>query len=187
MKQLEQILNVSNQELDNINTSFINNYMFYHDTSYFHGPSGKEHYRLLCYISTLFSKEIFYDVGTNKCMSTAALSMSMKNQVKSYDIVEIIPANPILPRVEYILGDVTKDKNLIYSSFIFFDVDHDGKFEKIFYDHLKKIKYKGLIMCDDIKVGWGGEMEAWWDSIKEDKYDITEKGHWSGTGLIHFK
>jgi len=155
MKQLEQILNVSNQELDNINTSFINNYMFYHDTSYFHGPSGKEHYRLLCYISTLFSKEIFYDVGTNKCMSTAALSMSMKNQVKSYDIVEIIPANPILPRVEYILGDVTK--------------------------------YKGLIMCDDIKVGWGGEMEAWWDSIKEDKYDITEKGHWSGTGLIHFK
>jgi len=89
------------------------------------------------------------------------------------------------PRVQYFLGDITLNKKLKNSSFIFFDVDHNGSFERIFYEHLKKIKYKGLLMCDDIHLN--EPMKNWWNNIKEDKYDLTDKGHWSGTGLVHFK
>jgi len=182
---LNKILNVSNQELDQLDTNFINRYELYHNSFYFHGDAGREHYRLLMYVSYLFKKEILFDIGTNKCMSAAAMSASMKNRVISYDIVRILLQNPILPRVEYILGDVTLDNRLIKSPFIFFDVDHDGKFEKKFYKHLQNIDYKGLIMCDDIYLN--DDMMSWWFYIKEDKYDLTYKGHWSGTGLINFK
>jgi len=185
MEQLEKILNVTNNELDSLDTKFISQYNFYHDTSYFHGPAGKEHYRLLMYVSSIFSKEKLFDIGTNKCMSAAAMSYSMKNHIITYDIIKLIPINPFLPRTEYVLGDCTKDKRILESPFMFFDVDHDGKFEKIFYDFLKENNYKGLIMCDDILLE--GAMTEWWDSITEDKYDISSKGHWSGTGLIHFK
>jgi hypothetical protein len=187
MKELEKILDVSKEELDKLNTDFILRYNFWHDVRYFHGLAGKEHYRLLTFISSLFKKEILFDIGTFRCMSAAALSSSMQNKIKSYDIAKALPSNPILPRVEYFLGDTTLDEDLLKSPFIFFDVNHDGKYEKIFYEHLQKIKWKGLMLCDDIKVNWDGAMESWWDSITEDKYDLTERGHWSGTGLIHFK
>ena len=68
---------------------------------------------------------------------------------------------------------------------MFLDVNHDGKFEKIFYEHLKEINYKGLILCDDIYLN--EPMKRWWNDIEEEKYDLTYKGHWSGTGLIYFK
>jgi len=182
---LNKILNVSNYELDQLDTSFINRYNILSNRSYFHDKAGREHYRLLMYVSKIFNKEILFDVGTYKCMSAAAMSSSMKNKVISYDIVKILLQNPILPRVQYIIGDATKDDNLINSTFIFFDVEHDGKFEKIFYEHLQNINYKGLLMCDDIHLE--GPMDDWWNSIKEDKYDLTDKGHWSGTGLVNFK
>ena len=185
MNELNKILDVSNQELDQLDTNFINQYNFFHDISYFHGPAGKEHYRLLMYVSEIFNKEILFDVGTHRCMSAAAMSASMKNNVISYDLVKIIPMNPFLPRVQYFLGDVALNKKLKNSSFIFFDVDHNGSFERIFYEHLKKIKYKGLLMCDDIHLN--EPMKNWWNNIKEDKYDLTDKGHWSGTGLVYFK
>ena len=40
-------------------------------------------------------------------------------------------------------------------------------------------------MLDDIKLN--DEMRDFWSNIKEEKWDITSKGHWSGTGLVNFK
>jgi hypothetical protein len=185
MKELQQILDVTNAELDSLDANFINRYNFYHNISYFQGKAGREHYRLLMYVSSIFSKEKLFDIGTNRCMSAAAMSHSMKNQVITYDIIKLIIVNPFLPRVEYVLGDCREDKRLLESPFIFFDVDHNGKFEYLFYEFLKENKYKGLVMCDDIHLN--EPMKKWWETITEDKYDLTEKGHWSGTGLIHFK
>jgi len=45
--QLQKILDVTNEQLDNIDMSYVNYYDFHHDTSYFVLPSGREHYRLL--------------------------------------------------------------------------------------------------------------------------------------------
>lgn len=30
-------------------------------------------------------------------------------------------------------------------------------------------------------------MKKFWNSITEEKYDITNVGAWSGTGLVYFK
>ena len=182
---INKIKSVSNQELDSLDTSYIARYNFMHPNSYFHGQSGREHYRLLMYISTLINRGIIFDVGTYRCMSAAALSFSGKNKVISYDIEQNISTNPDILNVEYKLGDVRNDENLSKSQFIFFDVDHDGKFEKLFLDHLREIEWKGLMLCDDIYLN--DPMKKWWDSISEEKIDLTNVGHWSGTGLIIFK
>jgi hypothetical protein len=44
--------------------------------------------------------------------------------------------------------------------------------------------YKGYVFCDDIHLNHN--MENWWQSVKIEKYDITDIGHFSGTGLINF-
>jgi predicted O-methyltransferase YrrM len=182
---LNKILNVTNEELNSLDMRFVTQYNFHHDANYFLLEAGKEHYRLLMFISTLYNKELFFDIGTNRCMSAAALSFSMKNRIKTYDIKTYLPANPILPRVQYCIGDATKDEELIKSSFIFFDAEHDGIFENIFMNYLREIKWKGLIIFDDIYAN--PTMTEFWNKIPEEKYDITKIGHWSGSGICLFE
>ena len=192
MKVEDKILNVTNNELNLMNSSYINDYsnkllntQLQHDPYYFHMESGKEHYRLLMYISTLYKNEIIFDVGTNKCMSALALSYNKLNKVKTFDIVKLLPENPEVENIEYILGDSTKDSDLINCPIIFLDVDHDGLYEDIFYDYLKSINWKGILILDDIHIN--DPMKNFWDRIEEKKYDITNIGHWSGTGLVIFE
>ena len=182
---LNKILNVSNTELDTLNTQFINQYNIQFDSRFFHLAAGREHYRILMYVSSILNKEIIFDVGTNRCFSAAALSFSMKNLIKSFDIKKILMINPILPRVQYIIGDATQDEQLIKSTFAFLDTDHDGIFENIFINKLREIKWNGILMLDDIKQK--GAMTEFWNSISEEKYDLTSKGHWNGTGAVYFE
>jgi predicted O-methyltransferase YrrM len=187
-----KILNVSNIELNSMDSSYINeysnkliNYELDHNPYYFHMESGKEHYRLLMYVSTLYNNDVIFDVGTNKCMSALALSYNKSNRVKTYDIVKLLPENPNVDNIEYILGDSTKDLDLEKCPVIFLDVDHDGIYEDIFYDHLKSINWKGILILDDIHLN--DPMKNFWNRIEEKKYDITNVGHWSGTGLVVFE
>jgi len=184
-EQIQQILNVTNQELDQLDTSNVNGHDMHFDISCYHGNSGREHYRLLIYTSTLFNDVTLFDIGTNACRSAVALSFNKNNKLKSYDIIQVMPTNPTLDNVEFILGDSTKDTDITSTPFIFLDVDHDGTYENIFYNFLKETKWKGLLMLDDIHLN--EEMKSFWANITEEKYDITSKGHWSGTGLVVFK
>lgn len=192
MEILNKILNVSNTELNTMDSSYINDYSnklrnaeLNHDPYYFHMESGKEHYRLLMYISTLYNNETIFDIGTNKCMSALALSYNKLNKIKTFDIVKLLPENPSVDNIEYILGDSTKDSDLNNCPIIFLDVDHDGIYEDIFYDHLKSIDWKGILILDDIHLN--EPMKNFWNRIEEKKYDITNIGHWSGTGLVVFE
>jgi hypothetical protein len=187
----DKILGVTNAELNLMNSSYINDYSeklrnieLQHDPYYFHMESGKEHYRLLMYVSTLYNNEVIFDVGTNKCMSALALSYNKLNRVKSFDIVKLLPENPSVDNIEYILGDCTKDSDLSKCPIIFLDVDHDGIYEDIFYEYLKSINWKGILLLDDIHLN--EPMKKFWNRIEEKKYDITNIGHWSGTGLVVF-
>jgi hypothetical protein len=192
MEVLNKIVNINNLDLDQLDTKFINQYSnllmnrnLQHDPYYFHLKSGREHYRLLAYVSTLYNNQIIFDVGTNKCMSALALSYNKSNKVKTYDIVKLLPQNPVVDNIEYILGDSTKDNDLMNCPLIFLDVDHDGTYENIFYEHLKNINWKGILILDDIHLN--DEMKNFWNMIEEKKYDITNIGHWSGTGLVVFE
>lgn len=137
------------------------------------------------YIAKLHHRQLLFDVGTYRCLSAAALSWTMVNRVKSYDVKTFIFNNPILPGVQYCYGDVIKDPDLIKSHFIFIDVDHMGIYESELYNHLENINWKGLLMMDDINEYTG--LTNFWNTIKREKYDLTRKGHFSGTGLVNFE
>lgn len=183
-EKLQKLLSITNEELDKLDTSNVNDYDMHFDVGCYHGNSGREHYRLLIYTSHLFENEILFDIGTNACRSAVALSHNTCNRVKSYDIIQVCPKNPNPGNVDFILGDSTKDVDLISTPFIFLDVDHDGTYENIFYKHLKDSKWKGMLMLDDIHLNEA--MKSFWANIEEEKYDLTSKGHWSGTGLVIF-
>lgn len=192
MEILNKILNVKNEELDSMDSSYIDQYnnilndsKLEHNPYYFHMESGKEHYRLLMYVSSLYNDDIIFDVGTNKCMSALALSHNKNNKVKTFDIVSLFEKNPIVDNIEYIIGDSTKHADLEKCPIIFLDVDHDGIYEDIFYDFLKSVNWKGILILDDIHLN--EPMKNFWNRIEEKKYDITNIGHWSGTGLVVFE
>ena len=73
------------------------------------------------------------------------------------------------------------------AAFIVLDVDpHNGNMEIRFYEWLKRIKYTGFVVCDDIWY-FKDMRDNFWNEIPyNERYDLTELGHWSGTGVFTF-
>lgn len=65
------------------------------------------------------------------------------------------------------------------------DTFHNGDFEMEFYNKIKEIGFSGLLMIDDIYLNT--EMKNFWNQIELEKFDLSEFGHHSGTGLVTFK
>jgi hypothetical protein len=186
MKIKEKILSITNNDLDGLDTTYINNYTLTGNRQYFHGKSGDEHYRLLMKISSFFENKILFDVGTNICMSAIALQNNKNtNKIKSFDVEKILIENPKIDNIEFILGDSIEDNDFMNTPFIFLDTYHDGIYEKIVYEHIKNKNWKGILMLDDIHLNEA--MINYWNSFTEEKYDLTNIGHWSGTGMVIFE
>jgi len=154
--------------------------------NYFLNCPSSDHYKLLGYFSMKFNNSTLLDIGTFKGCSALALSLNQNNKVVSFDVVSGLRKLSIEPNnIEFIVDDCLNEKykNLILSSpFIMYDTVHDGKIETDFYNYILSINYKGILMFDDIK--YNEEMISFWNSINEEKYDISNIGHWSGTGLV---
>jgi hypothetical protein len=146
----------------------------------------KEHYRLIAHLSTRFNRSTIFDIGTNKGYSALALSYNPSNLVVSYDIVECkeLRFPEQLDRIEYRIGDVLRDPRLLASPLIMLDTDHDGGFENEFYAFLKDHNYRGWLFLDDIHHNTA--MIRFWHGITEPKVDLTDLGHFSGSGLVAF-
>lgn len=156
---------------------------------YFLGDVGREHYKLLAYISSLYDDISILDIGTNRGFSALALSYNKLNKVHSFDLYELKELKSPLPDnitfyINNILNEEYKDL-ILKSKIILVDTFHDGSFEKKFHSYLNEINYKGILLLDDIKLN--DKMIDYWDSIEEEKKDISKVGHWSGTGLVIFK
>jgi predicted O-methyltransferase YrrM len=82
---------------------------------------------------------------------------------------------------------IEKYRELLESADLFFiDAAKDGKMEKIFIDHFKKLKFKNkpILIFDDIRL-WN--MLKIWREIDMPKMDLTSFGHWTGTGLVEWQ
>jgi len=102
---------------------------------FFLGDAGKEHYKLLAYISLCFEGETIYDIGTHFGNSSLALAYCKKSKIISYDIVDIKQIINSPDNVEYRIGDFTEDLAVLRSPFVFIDVDpHDGIQESNFHE-----------------------------------------------------
>lgn len=142
-----------------------------------------EHYALLLAVSEMLGPmPLIYDIGTYKGLS--ALALSQKGFVISYDInynVQIERPN----NIEFRIGDFYHDDSILKSSLIFFDIDpHDGIQESKFHNSLIHSSFNGYVIFDDIHLN--DDMKKFWNSIELPKYDLTDIGHWSGTGLVDF-
>lgn len=153
---------------------------------YFEDTDFVEHYRLIAHLSACFNNSLIFDVGTNKGYSALALSFNPSNRVVSYDILECKELrNPErLDRIEYHIGEVLSDPRLLSSPLIMLDTNHDGVFERLFYQFLRENHYRGFLFLDDIHLN--KDMIAFWNDITEPKEDLTDLGHFSGSGLVAF-
>jgi hypothetical protein len=164
---------------------------------YFFDLPGKEHYRLLSYLSTQFNNSNIIDIGTLNGHSALALAYNKTNKIHTFDIEKFVK-NPKIENTENIifhldanLFDENVQNDWIYfiknSPLIMLDVSpHNGLMEIDFYNFLKKIDYQGIVLFDDI-LHFQEMRENFWDKVPDEfKYDLTKYGHWSGTGLVVF-
>lgn len=164
-------------------------------TEFFEMP-GREHYRLLAYLSSLFNESIIIDIGTHHGSSALALSYNVSNNVHTFDIEDRVTNNRIEYRsnIKYHHDNLFEDEErrkwkelILASKFIFMDVDpHNGTMEIDFYNYLKDINYTGFVVCDDIWQFKGMRDNFWYKIPNTNKYDVTEFGHHSGTGIFTF-
>jgi hypothetical protein len=159
----------------------------------FNGVPGKEHYRLLAYLSSITDGRDILDIGTHRGSSGLALSINPKNMIYSFDIQHNYPL-PKRDNISYHLENLFdesirkrwKDK-ILGSAFIVLDIDpHEGTRELEFYKWLLKNDYKGYVVCDDIWYFKEMRDNFWFHVETSYKIDVTSLGHWSGTGIIRF-
>lgn len=156
---------------------------------YFLAPAGEEHYRLLADLSFQPALTLALDIGTFRGCSALALAADPKTEVVSFDLeykVELrqIPASA---NIQFVVDDVLKSEyaELIQrANLIFLDADHDGVFERRLFCRLFDMKWHGWLVLDDIFLNEA--MLQFWSSIYLPKEDISQHGHWSGTGLVYF-
>ena len=180
-------LQITRSAVGQINLSEVSPYIVEkQDLDYFMDLNFKEHYRLIAYLSTRFDNTCIFDIGTNKGYSALALSYNSSNQIISYDIENLRRLNgqPESNRIEFLIGDVLEDERLLSAPLIMLDTDHDGTFENQFYQFLKSNQYNGFLFLDDIHLN--NAMIRFWNSITEPKVDLTDIGHFSGSGLVDF-
>jgi hypothetical protein len=155
-------------------------------SDYYHLEAGKEHYRLLIYLASLYNNTVISDIGTNLGASALALGTNPSNKVYSLDLINVRSGEPTLPNCEFLLGNILEDKSIqekiLSSKFIMLDIDHEYSNEIQIYNMLVANDWKGLICCDDIHLN--DPMRRFWNEISHPKIDATPYGHGSGTGFI---
>jgi predicted O-methyltransferase YrrM len=156
---------------------------------YFNWESGNEHYCLLFHISWQIPiGSTIIDIGTSTGHSALALSANPNINVITYNILDEVQDTGSIKQktnIDIRIKNCLEDMNdLLKAPFIFLDVFHEGTFERQLIEELIKNNYNGIVLCDDIYLN--EEMLLFWNWVPLPKMDITEYGHWSGTGAILF-
>ena len=160
---------------------------------------GKQHYRLLSQLASHYSGQTIIDIGTHKGMSAFALSITPeKNNIISFDIVnnvsaemqQLLQSRNVVFSLDNLMLETTRTSAqwksvLLESAFIFLDIDpHEGSMEYDFYLFLRNNNYQGFVICDDIWYFKSIRDNFWYKIPLYDKQDITDMGHFGGTGIL---
>lgn len=178
---------LNKKEIDAIDMTFLKEWCTSIDKPNVDKEAGLEHYRLLTYIAMQYDNIYIGDVGMRDGASAYALASNPNNIVKTFEINKAYKPNFDLENIEIHYHDCVKDLEPLMNCYVvMIDMDpHDGKQEKIIMEKLIDYGYEGIIILDDIGSCWP-HLKEFWDNITVEKYDITEYGHFSGTGLINF-
>ena len=178
--------------------------------------AGTEHYPFLNYLSATYGDcRHFSDIGTRVVASAAALGSNLKSPVWTFDIPQSIErhaayrgdteanyqakAKSIGLNIKFHNLDLLKVsdeelKKYFGTWFVMLDTFRKPDtvpFEREFFQRLLDIGFKGILGLDDIHLN--DEMKKWWKELQDGAvvggyttYDISEVGHFSGTGLVDF-
>lgn len=150
--------------------------------------ADREHYKLLAYISQHCPPgTLIADLGT--CTGQSALALSTGPvRVETMDIQLWSQLARLPSNVHYVQGNCLDHIHALTAySITMLDLDpHDGDQEKKFIDGLSDHGYRGTVICDDIYLN--DAMKKFWSRCTDqyDTLDLTDIGHWSGTGVIHY-
>lgn len=162
-------------------------------TTFLLEEAGKEPYKLLAYISKqLPPGSQVSDIGTLYGCSALAFASNPHVQVNTFDVQSDIPIiNGVksvlyLPNVKMtVVSAQAILPKLAYSDIISLDINTiDGNEEIKIIKKLIEYGFKGVLILDDIFLS--PVMENVWRSVPSHlkKIDVTQLGHWSGTGLV---
>lgn len=160
---------------------------------FFMDQAGKEPYKLLACISKqLPPGSIVSDIGTLYGSSALALSVNESIEVHTYDVTSDIPnttgLKTVLHRPNVKMTVVSAQavlSKIATSDLISLDINTaDGQEELKIIHKLAEFGFRGMLVLDDIHLN--AVMENVWNKIPSHvkKIDVTEMGHWSGTGLL---
>lgn len=195
MMTSKKTITLSYESINKRSTAHLVDYLHYAPafTDIITKDAGKEHYKLLAEIShQLHDSATIADIGTYYGASALMLSSNPNVNVLTYDIVKLIPdetTTPLTrPNVKMIVKSGLEEMDTIAKcDVVMLDVDpHDGLQEPAFIDALKNKRFRGLLICDDIKLNPG--MRSFWVNtcIGMKKMDVSDYAHWAGTGIIVF-
>lgn len=183
------------EAIDAIDLSFLMPYAEWTESKrYLNEPAGKEHYRLLAYLSRQVGGTL-YDIGTYTGLSALALSANDEKDVVSYDVKDWFPEDENVvcvknrKNVEVRMADCNNYmEELCGASLIVLDIDpHDGVEERVIIGNLKKGGFRGLLVMDDSHLNPNmEELIKWVEGQGIETHDLTKYGHWSGTCLAVF-
>ncbi len=158
--------------------------------TFFNHRAGWEHYRLLSHFSWQFPPgTTLVDIGTSCGFSALALAHNPAVRVVTYNIEDGIGDQVCSarhkPNIEHRIKNCLEDIDVLLSApLIMLDTAHEGDFEQEVITALMQRSYKGIVLCDDIYLN--AAMDRFWKWVPLPKADLSEYGHWSGTGLITF-
>ena len=186
-------LKIEKQKVKDMDMSSLEEYQLVDGANF--SEAGIEAYKFYAYISTLIDNSRILEVGSRFGRSGLALSFNSSNEVVSFDILEQGASNIKRNNLTFIIGNFMESpidwENV---DIIMIDVDpHDGIKEREFLNFLEKQKWEGILILDDILPNWpkiipGADpvaMNEWWNSLEYEKYDVSDVGHFSGTGIVN--
>ena len=149
------------------------------------------YYHLLRYLSDQYQGKLIFEAGTYKGHGAAVLGMNKRNRVITCDVkaeeTYLLTGMKNVEKKICSFNDISDDI-LLESVFMFIDTAHTGDQERIFYDKLKKIGYKGYTLWDDVNI-----FRKDWQSFDEDaksglikKYEVPILHPDTNFGIIDF-
>ena len=162
----------------------------------FYAKCGREHFRLLAYISSLTHNATIINIHTNGGYEALALSHNETNTVYSFNTPDELVNSNVRERrnIQFIPDDLLKSsvrekwrKTILQSAFIFVDIEpHEGYQEYILYKYLSEIGYGGFVIYNKMWYYRSMRNQFWYRIPDNYRYDLTEVGHLYGTGIVNF-
>jgi len=140
-----KINTIKNDVLDNKDMAFVDKILNEEYKQYYLDLSGREHYRLLSYLSEQISDAQILDIGTLKGCSALAFASNSTNKVFSFNIAHQLQLKDPPSNIKFIIDDVTHPQYVPLiqeSKIIMLDTMHDGSFEVQFLQHLLDIGFR---------------------------------------------